>query len=312
MGLLPVVASFLVLLFFSGCASKVTYAHVSPAPVHEAAMVKTVTVLPFYNDTNGLGNRIESRLSQTWTGGKPFYTLVVAPDAREAARLGADAVISGEVNGAYALDDRFTEERQHCVKHHKEDKECKEWRTVRIPCLRRTLFYSATVRISDARTGRLFYTMPVDKQLSGEKCRDESDGLPDVITGLTAMAEEAAGEFCDMITPHTVYRTVELLDEPDVPLNDAAVEAGDDGRFQAARNLLASLSEGAGAASVAVWYDLGAMEEALGDPHKALAAYGRANQLAGGGDALVSSGVERVRNRINDDHRLEMQTGKSR
>lgn len=304
-------------LLVGGCSSKTTVQALQPAEVDRAAQFKQVGVLPFEKDTVGLGASIETALAAHVIDGNSYFTVVSRDrldailqeqrlqssgmvDGKQLAQVGkltgAQALITGTVAGASYSDSHYREEREEC----KDDK-CKEKRTWRVRCTKRTVDLSAQIKMIDVERGDLVTAQSMSETVSWDHCADQDDGLPSPAYGHQLLAREMADAFLQKIAPRYVHFQVTLLDELDVKAPrqqeqkfENALEYLKKNRLKRSGELLDQLMAETGMRSYAVAYNLGVVRESEGLYDDASRLYTLADRLAGGPIDEIDAAIHRI------------------
>ncbi len=292
----------LISLFFSACAQKVQMKALEPAQVDRVAYTKKITVTRFKNDRVGLSNKIEANLAGFKIDNKKYFTMVSRQDfekiieeqkiqnsglvdtetATEIGHLiGAQAIISGNVNPLSSQDSYFYEERVRC-----KDLKCKELVTYSVRCQKRVVGVSAEVRITDVTKGDIIFADTLSKNANYEHCSDDSNALPSKEIAGQKLAIKMANEFTFKLTPHYRHFEVSLLEEPDLEYNDkqeellkVALEYIEQNRYDKAEKLFLKLVDTTKSQSYVPFYNLGVISEARGKLKEAKEYYEYADNL---------------------------------
>lgn len=327
----------------SGCATKVKINMLEPAKYHEAALIRTVSVMPL-SGTEGeqFAGELEGVIGSIRIKGEKFFTLVdrrslnnvlsemklmqsgltdQATAVRVGKLIGAQGIYTGTVTASTWSDSRYTVQRQECVqrqiKYEKgkaREGKCIRWRTYEVPCVKRTASFAFTPKLVEVETGRVAFSANYGGTAESSGCRDDTP----VQSGqeLLAKAKEAAKQdFRRSIAPYYVVREVKLMDSTDGIDSNEAKEKLKSGIDYAEKRLeracelwkeADSLSPG----SVSLAYNLGVCAESAGDLDTAKALYIKADNILGKPDEDITQALSRVDEGIRKRDRLKQQLGK--
>jgi curli biogenesis system outer membrane secretion channel CsgG len=315
-----ILAFVLTILFFGGCAKKVQVRALEPAEVDRLSQTKRVAVLNFKNDKVGLSRKIESKLAAFTINGKKYFTVVGRNDLDAVLRelklqssglvkektalrvgelIGADAIISGDVQKPTKEDTYFYEQRVRCA-----DKKCKELVYYKVRCMKRIVGLAAEIRIVDVAHGDLIFGDTLNKHSIFKHCNDDSRVIPSTAIAAQSLAEAIARDFTYKLTPH--YRTfyVRLLDSADIDYTDeqkklleVALEYIEQGRLDKAEKFLLRLIDATHERSYVAFYNMGVIKEAQGKYQEAKEYYDHA-------DALMIEPVDEINEAVGRIERL--------
>ena len=317
-------------LLFAGGSKTGQGASLEPAEIDRAAQAKRVAVYPFKNDRIGLSEKIESKAAAVRVDGKPWFTVVTRRElekildeirlqesgltgegkAAEAGRLlGASALIDGAVTAADVDDTHYYETRTECV-----DKKCKQTREYKVSCTKRRGVVSAQVKLVDISRGDIIHAETIRKTATWRHCSDGSSALPSREEILDTLAEKVADAFVSKLTPHYVYHSVELMDDPDIDyssdekkLLEDALDYIEHRRYRRAEQLLGKLLELTGERSGVAAYDLGVVKEIGGRLKEARALYRLADRCFGEPNELVDAALVRIERAIEAEEAAKRQ-----
>jgi tetratricopeptide (TPR) repeat protein len=292
----------LVTVIFSACAKKVAIKALEPAQIDRMANTKRVAVLDFKHDRIGLSRKIEVDLARFRIDEKQYFQVVSRSDIDAIMRelrlqnsglinektavkmgelIGADAIVSGDVQPPSKEDSYFYETRARCA-----DRKCKELVYYRVRCMKRVVGLSADLRVVDVAKGDIIYADTLSRHSIFKHCSDDQHPLPSTMIAAESLATQIADDFTYKLTPH--YRTfyVSLLDSPDIDYTDEAekllevsLKYIEQGRLNKAQHLLENLIDLTNQKSYVAFYDLGVVKEAQGDYKSAKEYYEYADNL---------------------------------
>ena len=322
--------SFLVILFFTGCAQKVTIRALEPAEVNRAAITKKISVTPFKNDHIGLAQKLEGKLANQFLDGHPYFTVVSQSDfsrlvdeqkrqysglldEEQAVELGnLQALISGSITSQTMQDTRYYEKRVECV-----DKKCEEKREYKVTCTKRVIGLGVQIKMVDVERGDIIYGDTLNNEGVWEHCRDDKQALPSKQQGLEQLSDSLVDQFVYKLTPHYVYFRVALLDEPDLEytereemLLENALAFIDHNRLERGEQLLQELFLQTGRQSYVAAYNLGVIKEAQGQYDEAQYFYRIADELAMAPVEEINSSINRIEASIRKHKRAMEQIKK--
>ena len=304
-------------LFLNGCSTQVKVRSIEPAEVDRAASLKRIAVLDFKADSPGLSGKIQTSLSQKRLEGQTFFTIVDRKNLDNTLKeqklqysglvqekqsvelgemLGAQALISGEITSATHSDSHFYEKRYRCL-----DKACKQMQEYAVRCTSRTFHLGATVQMVDVQRGDIVTSQSMTQQDDAKHCQDDNQNLPNESQVLDQLANRMANNFTRKLTPNYVYRSLDLLDDPDIDYNsqqkktlETSLEFIEANRLDKAETLLGQLFQSTGGKSYVAAYNLGAVYEALGQYDEAKTYYNIADQLQTKPVDEINAAVNRI------------------
>jgi len=299
---LKMIALFSMTALMSACSTTTNIQYLEPAEISQAANLKQISVNTFKDDSVGLTGNIESKLSQTTLGGKPYFTVLNRTniqqllneqklqysgltDEKKSVQLGelvgAQAFVSGEVISKTYQDNRFRQKRSECI-----DKKCKELRYYHVLCKRRTITLSANIQMVEVESSKVIYSDNLSRSDSWERCSDRDSTLPSTTETWRSFANSIASEFVNKISPSYVYKNITLLDDPDIRysnLQEKTLESGiefvESGRLDRAETLFSQLVFDTQSLSYTATYNLGVVKEAQGEYQEARRLYLLSDQL---------------------------------
>lgn len=294
----------LIVLLFNGCSQTVQIKALNPAEVSEMATKKKIAITKFKRDRYGLSGKIESQIAKHKLDNKRYFTIVSRKDLDKVIReqrlqsselmdektatrvgklIGAQALINGEITTANATTDKYTQEREKCLKYVK-DVGCVRYKHYYVTCKTIQATVSANINIVNIQTGSIIYGDTIYKEYNGDSCRRNILSKTQALDRLTS---SIASEFIYKLTPHYIYFNVGLLDEIELDnVTDAqeqtfenALEYIKAGRMKRAGDLLLELLDELDGQSYVVAYVYGVVSEAQGYFNEAREIYIMADEL---------------------------------
>lgn len=292
----------LIIIFFSACSQKVMIRALEPAQIDRVSQTKKVAVLNFKNDTVGLSRKIEAKLSNFSVDNKKYFTLVSRNDFNTIIKeqklqssglanedssvkvgelIGAEAIISGNVNPPSKQDSYFREKRAKCA-----NKKCSKYLYYTVRCVKRVVGLSAELRVVDVTKGDIVFAETLNKRAFFRHCIDDSRALPSRRMAAQNLSNQIASEFAYKLTPHYRQFYVSLLEDPDLDytskqekLLKVSLEYIKQARYDKAEGFLTRLIDSTGGKSYVPFYNLGVIKEAQGNYKEAKEDYGYADNL---------------------------------
>ncbi len=326
--------AFLTALLFSGCAQQVTVKALEPAEINGAANTKNIAVTPFHQDHVNLADKIEASISNQRIDGKPYFTVINRTDLNKVIKeqkvqnsglidestavevgnlLGAQAIISGNVDAPTLHDDRYYVERTKC-KGKGDDRKC--WK-INVSCMKRTIGLSAQIRMINVSTGGIIYADNVHRQQRWSRCADDTRTLPSKQSGAQYLANTIASNFAYRLTPHYRHISVTLLEEPDMEYSDMqerllenALLYIEQSRYDKAEQLLRRLLESTASQSYVPFYNIGVIYEARGNFAEAQHYYKAADKLTIEPVKEINLAINRIQRLIEKEKIAQEQIAK--
>ncbi len=318
------------ILFFSGCAQKISIRALEPAQVDRISATKKISIAPFKNDKVGLSTKIEANLANHRLNNKAYFTIVSRGDFNKIIKeqkiqnsglldesnavevgnlIGAEAIISGNVGRVTSKDTKFYEERRRCA-----DKKCRKMTIYKVRCSKRVVGLSAEVRIVDVLLGDIIHAETMNKTNSYKHCRDDSRTIPSKEIAAQNIASKMANSFTYKLLPHYRNFNVELLDDPDLDYNDEqeelleiAIEYIKLNRYDKAEKFLFELIDSTKEQSYVAFYNLGVLKEAEGKYNEAKEYYKSADDLMREPVEVISKAYLRINSLIEKRDRVNRQ-----
>lgn len=336
------------LLTLSACAApSVKVTMLSPAACGEAATLRRVAVLPFEGtDGRGFTAEFEATLASISVGEGPYFQLVDRMDIERvlqeqgrgmdarfdtdnAAQLGkmlnADGVYAGHITQNDMSNEPYSEARAICLKSQpKYDKkgkvkemECIQWGQKLVRCTKRKALFSYTPKLIEVETGRIVYNKNIDESSESKRCEDQAVSLKSEEELLREAKRVALGRVKQDIAPYYCTVEIRMMDDTDEIKDKAAadrfkqaLEFAKNDRMDRACEMWNEVRSKSGDV-LSVVYDLGICAETVGNLGEALNLYQRADRLLTKPDDRVNQALERVRKRMDDRKKLEMQTAQT-
>lgn len=307
----------------AACAApRTTITTLEPGNSSEAALLKTVAVLPF----NGPGGRtiaaeVEAMLAGIRLDDRQYFQVVSRRDldkvfselklsisgdfhpqdvVQVGMLTGARGIYAGQVTARNVNDSRYQTERRVCSTTDSKGK-CTAWTNKKIPCVRRTALLDVTPRLIEVQSGRVVFSEMYREQLEENACQDGGAPLATGEELLRKAQERVINRMRKDIAPY--YRTsqVRLLesdqefkDERQQQAFEGAVEFAKAKRFDRACEIWRTMQEGA-AESVSLLHNLAVCAEAAGDLDTAQRLITRADRLLATPDEIVTESLQRIR-----------------
>lgn len=329
------------LIFSAGCAVKVPVHMLKPANYHEAAMSKTVAVVPF----DGRGGRefaseIEGVLGSINIDDRQYFTLVDRTsldkvmsemkfshsglvDPSKAVELGkmvgAQGIYTGTVQRSFKSS-YYRENRQECARYEEyKDKKgrtqqgkCLSYRRWNVNCTKNALTFVCNPKLVEVKTARVLYARNLSGYAEDGKCEDVGTPRSEGELLEAAKAQVKTG-FRRDIAPYYETRMVKLMDSTDGMASQEASEKLKQGITWAEKRRLDKACELWGEAasltstSYSLAYNLGVCAESRADVAAANRLYKKAEDLLGKHDDDVSQAVIRTAEAVKNAEKLSQQ-----
>lgn len=328
-------------IFAAGCATKVPVNMLKPANYHEAAMARTVAVVPFTGEGGReFASEIEGVLGSITIDDMQYFTLIdrtsldqvmsemkfsqsglVDPSrAVELGKmLGAQGIYTGTVLRSFKSG-YYRENREECARYeeYKDSKgrtkqgKCLRYRRWMVNCTRNVLNFVCNPKLVEVKTGRVVYARNLNGTAEDARCEDR--GAPKGEYELLEAAKaQVKASFRQDIAPYYETRVIKLMDSTDGISNPAAAEKLKQGITWAGKKRLDKACELWGQAasltstSYALAYNLGVCAESRADVVAANKLYKKAEDLLGKPDDDVSQAVVRTGEAVKNAQKLSQQ-----
>lgn len=318
------------IFLLSGCSQKVAISYLAPAKIDRATKNKKISVMPFKYDELGVASKLEAMMSTKVINGKPYFTLVSRDEKNKIIEeqkfqysglvnsesavelgelIGAEAIITGEVNDASLRYDYFYEKRTKCV-----DDDCNKKYEYRVRCTRGVYNLSFSIKMIDIQKGDIIYADSFNDNSSYSYCSDRNGGLPSKQQEIDKLSTGLLQNFISSISPSFTSYSVELLDDPEIDYTDEqedlleyGLEYIELGQYKKAEELLSKLLTGTNDKCYVAAYNLGVIKELQSKYTHAQQLYRLADSLVLEPNELVAYAVIRVDGMIQNKERLTMQ-----
>lgn len=340
--LLYLMVGLIVVIMLGGCATKVKINMLEPAKYHEAALIRTVSVMPLSGpEGDQFAGELEGVIGSIRIKGENFFTLVdrrslnnvisemklmqsgladQATAVRIGKLIGAQGIYTGTVTAATWNDSHYSASRSKCIERQREDRgsvkkgECIRWWNYEVPCVKRTASFAFTPKLVEVETGRVAFSANYSGSAESSGCQDgtPASGGQEL---LTKAKDTAKKDFRQSIAPYYVVREVKLMDSTDGITSSEAKDKLKNGIDYAEKRLeraceLWKEADRQSPGSVALTYDLGVCAESAGDLDAAQAFYTKADNLLGKPDEDITQALNRVAQGIKKRDQLKKQLGK--
>jgi len=328
-------------LFTAGCATKVPVNMLKPAKYHEAAMLKTVAVLPF----NGKGGQefaseLEGVLARINIDDKQYFTLIdrtsldkVMSEMKLAQSglidqssvvelgkmVGAQGIYTGTIGYGFK-GSRYTEKREECSSYEQKtdkkgrtyDGKCISWRRWNVNCTRNVLNLTCNPKLVEVKTGRVLYAQNISGVAEDAKCEDV--GAPQgEYELLEAAKQQVKSSFRRDVAPYYETRMVKLMDSKDGIDNPMAADKLKQGIDWADKKRLdkACMLWGEAASlttrSYALAYNLGVCAESRADVEAAYELYKKSEDILGKPNDEITNALLRTGEAVKNARKLKEQ-----
>lgn len=326
---------FLGLIILNGCSNKTVFIETKyPAQNDILLKKKKIAILPFKGDTIGFKDKLETELNNIYCGNKPCFIIVSreklqnilnelklqASDLSAEKRsefgkiIGANVFITGNVKNIVNTNVYF-KPIQYCAVYSKG--KCKYYATKYKTCYVNRVKLNVNIKAIDVKTSRVLDSCFFNKSLASDSCNDYRYYTTDQLEN--NLINQALNDYIDRIAPHYVSFQTELIDDVDsVDLTskqekmfENALKYIEEGRTRLAEQLLKKLNLELNSQSFEILYDIGIVEEMLGNYEEAYAAYKMANNLIVKKNLepneLLNSAILRIKEILNNQKKLKKQ-----
>lgn len=330
-------------LLISSCAIKppqINAMTTLPAKYGEVTRLRRVAVVPFDGEHGReIAAQVESQLVSARVNDAPYFTVVeraridqmlgelklsssAIVDQRTAVKIGkilaVQAIYMGSVVRPKVSDSQYTESRSECsyyvTKYNKKGKpyeECGGTRTYNVRCTKRVVDTAIIPKVVEVETGRIIYSTTISDSQQENACEDKGS-LKSVSEMVNDARRHAISTFRTHVAPHQEAVSILLMKETDgmdgatASKFSIALEYAQAGRIDRACELWnAALLTSTNAAALV--YSRGLCDELAGNYPKALVGYRGADRILNKPHEAISSALNRVQKRIDDDAKLAKQ-----
>lgn len=299
--------------FINGCAQKTTV-NALRAPALKNNSVRYIVVKPVTHDTMGQRAEIISAMSAVKVGNEPYFHIAdrenlngimkekayssqgLSDDGEigSAPLLKATSILNGAIVGNDITESRYTEQRtdyNSCVEWKKDGdgkkKYCQKYRVYSVPCLSKRYRLSTSIRITTLKSAQTIFSKTYTHSFEKSRCSDEKHVLYSQHEAAGHLAESIAAALVKDIAPSYVSFDVVVLEDPYIEYTDEqenllenALELVKQHRIEKAKIVFSMLVSSTKSKSIVALYNLGVMQEALGEYEEAYKNYERAETLS--------------------------------
>ncbi len=325
-------------IFLAGCSQQVEIRVLAPAKVASIASARRIAVMPFKHDRIGLSDKITALLANQTVNSKPYFTLlsrknlnkilteqklqssqlINANTATKVGKLiGAQALVTGGIGIQSASSKRYYQAKKECLNFSKKNLECTLWHVYKVVCYATQATLSANINIVNIQTGSIIYSDTLSKNYNGDSCKNRninlyllsinigSNKLLSKGQALNLLTSQIAHEFINNLIPHYIHFKVTLLDDIKIDVTSEQKDALKNAllfikanRLNKAKTILEQLMFKLHGKSYVIAYDLGTVDEALGELNKAKKLYHVADNLTNKPIAALDKAINRINNLI--------------
>lgn len=296
------------LLFFTGCAPKVTITSLQSSKVDNPSS-RQLSVLEFKQDKIGQRASIIAELSKLKIENKPYFTLVERDNLKEILkekRLNDSALVDikdfSSIKGLTQVKAFLTGEvlhsrvqRRHynkivnnynrCAQYNK-DKECIRYSKIFMHCQTNTYSVLTQIKLTEAESAHVIFSERYLEEETQSACGSQRTLLDSKSTRNAVLAQKIAQRVLKDIAPSYMTFSVTLLEDLDKELTTSqenrfanALKMLENSHYKKAQELLMQLHYEV-PQSFVILYNLGITFEALNNLNEALKLYIQAEELA--------------------------------
>ncbi|UTJ05319.1 tetratricopeptide repeat protein [Arcobacter roscoffensis] len=303
------------ILFFSGCATKITVKSLHPSKIKDEK-IHTVFVDRFFNDNINQTSQIEERLSSAYIKNKKLFRL-------KTNSFNTDAIITGEVlesslNYHIYYEEEFNKKRCLTYEVDKKTKKrtCIQYIKKLIPCEKRDYKVKTKIDIIKTSANEILFSKVYTKTKFEDECYRHksypyySDFHRNKKSINSNLAKSIAQNFLQDISPHYNYYTIEVIDEiTSLELTnqqkdkfDEILELIENANYSIAKKELENLNKELNFKSWEVLYNLGLIYEKFENLKTAQDLYleARQNSIDNESLAIIQASLNRVNRNLSE------------
>jgi len=295
---------FVLFTFFTGCSNK-TINIKTKLPAQNPILLKkkTIAILPLKNDNINFRDMLETKLNTIYCNNNPCFILVNRDKIKEMLNelklqasdlsankqsnfgklIGTNVIITGSIKNNKS-DKTYHKPISYCAAYTKKGK-CLYYSTTYKICKISKANLNVNLKAIDVKTSKILDTYTFNKTLINDSCNKYYFKTSEELNYI--LINQALEGYINKIAPHYTFFYVQLIDKVDsIDLTNKQEEIFDNaltyiehGRLKNAELLLKKLNLQTNSKSFEILYNIGLVEEALGNYQQAYSAYKMANSL---------------------------------
>lgn len=330
-----ILSCLLVLLFLSGCTSKVTLTQLKN-PKATQHKIKKLVLVPLKNDSINQLHALQAALSNHVVDAQPYFTVVIRDDLepilkeKELNELQqslrndhtslnhlqqAQAILQGEVLEASMQSRHYLKpivDKTRCIEFNKK-KECITFYKEIQRCQTNHYILQTSIKVAQIEQAKILFSNIYTKEDIFSRCNPSLGFFPSKSIHLQTLAQQIAKDFIKDIAPYYQSYEVKIIEELDIKLNkehtqnfEQAVQWLIHENFNKAHTAFIQLNEAiAPQKSSTVLYNLGLCYEAIKQYEDALNYYQQALELKNEPSNLVLQAITRMQKQIKQEETLQ-------
>lgn len=323
-----------IVFIFNGCTPKIAIKTLNePILINEST--KKMAIVSFENDTIGQTDAIIKELNSIYIDGIKYYTLIDQHSIDtliQEKKLGnvdsfrvysgstqAKAILIGKVLTQNLSIHHFTKEKinyDRCILYEKnkekKERKCLEYATMYIPCTTQDYDVQTSMQLVNIEDSTILFSKIYNANDSYSFCSDRYYSFPNNNKIFTQLTQKIARNFASDITPTYKYIQISTIDELDISTNENqkilfenSIEAIKNGNIDFALQTFQTLNSQLENKSIAVLYNLGLCNEALGYKENANSLYTLALHKSKVYNELIDQAVKRTADQIFLEEKLQ-------
>ena len=332
----------LIITLLLGCAQKTQIKAIQSSQISDNC-VRHIGVAPFKSDKVSQSSQIESALNDVIIDDNKYFKIVdrknidrvmnekrlndsglvdLLKDNSSVGLSQMQTLLTGKVILDEMSSSRYYAQRtdyNRCIKSYTKNGKtyCSRYGIYNVSCMRNLYTLKTYIKLIKISDGTALFSNTYSNSSEYRHCEDDSGTLPSKRHANTIQAKLIAQKLIKDIAPSYVYYEVELLDKPDIDLNDKeenifenALKMIELKRVQKANKMLQTLNHQTNSRSYVILYDLAITYETLGNVNKSMALLELAEDIALSSDGIIeeiTTSIKRVSKSIKEQNRAKKQ-----
>lgn len=323
-----------IVFIFNGCTPKIAIKTLNE-PLLIDQNTKKMAIISLENDTIGQTQSIINELNSIYIDGVKYYTLIdqhnidtliqekklgnvdsfrVYSGSTQAKTILVGKVLSQNLSIGHFVKEQINYDRciLYEINKEKKEKKCLEYATMYIPCTTHDYDVQTSLQLVNIEDSTIIFSKLYTANDSDSFCSDSHKSFPNSNQIFTQLSQKIAKNFASDITPTYKYIQISTIDELDIPANkdqeiafENSIEAIKNGNIDYALQTFQTLNSQLENKSIAVLYNLGLCNEALGYKENANSLYTLALHKSKVYNELIDQAVKRTADQIFLEEKLQ-------
>jgi hypothetical protein len=313
-----------IVILFSACTPKVLVKK-AYAPQILNQNTKNIAIQHISNDSVNLKEKLSRKLDSIYIDGVKYYNIYDNENK-------ATSILSGSVDYNKVKEQRYTKEitnRDYCflfkgeryerryavsINHRVKHPICLKYAKDIIPCIKKEHELQTTLKLTNSIDSSIILLKTYNSSTTTSHCINDNRNIYTQKIQNDKMANDIIDQFISDITPRYRYFKIDIIDKVDISLTKnqksiftKAIDAIKNSDIRYAKVLLTDLNQQINQQSSTILYDLGLVEESLGNIYSANSLYSKAVKTSNNQTHidLIYSGLNRTNEQISTTKAIE-------